>query len=348
LASGADVALAISSYAGAGPPADTGTELNLAWTSDERDCLDIDLDALVRRELAAELDQGLPSVHRYPVGDPYGETALGTAVASHFGLRAPPAGLTCGAGVGPLLHGLARLAHEGVAGVVGHVYPDFPHWVGRCGGRCAPWRPGDPPPDVLFLERPALLGDQVELAALQELCGTTGGLVLVDESNANYCPPSFSAATAVASVPNLVVVRGLSKAYGLGGLRLSYCLAGADALEAVRGCVPPLLTSTLALRIGHTVLAAGDVTAGLRSRIVAARRQAHALLSDAGIPPTLTAADPFPYLLFTGPARPARLAEAGIRGKEHLYWNDGPGRCFRLSVPLHPARAARMALLLSR
>jgi histidinol-phosphate/aromatic aminotransferase/cobyric acid decarboxylase-like protein len=346
LAPGAEQRLAISSYVGVGPLADTDDELNLAWTSDERDCLDIDLTALVRAELAAEIDDGLPYVYSYPVADPYGEAALGPAVAAYFGLPSPPVGLTCGAGVGPVLNGLARLAKGRQVGIIGHVYPDFPFWVGTVSGRCVPWRLHDPHGGVLFLERPALAGEQVDLVALREICAdAAGGTVVVDESNANYCPPSFSAVHLVADTPNLVVVRGLSKAYGLGGLRLSYCVVGADALDSVRTSVAPLLASTLSLRIGARVLGAGDITSGLRALIAAARREAGALLTAFGTPPTRTAPEPFPYLLFDSAdtAEFDRLAAAGVRGKRHLYWAGEAGHLYRLSVPLLPARMAELA-----
>jgi histidinol-phosphate/aromatic aminotransferase/cobyric acid decarboxylase-like protein len=336
----AEPSLALSSYAGL-RLSDREDVLNLAWTSDENAFLDADLGELIRTELTAEVGADLPWVRTYPVTDPYGAAALGPAVAAYFGLAEPLPGLVCGAGVGPVLHGLARLARGGAAGVLGHVYPDFPYWVHQVGGRCVRWSPADPVPPVLFLERPALLGDTVPLEALRELSARC--LVVVDESNANYCAPSYSAVTLVPHAPNLVVLRGLSKAYGLGGLRLSYCAVGSAALDAVRASVPPLLTSTLSLRIGARVLLAGDLTAGLRDRIAAARPEALALLRDAGIEPTAEAAAPFPYLLFTDPAGPAGLAAAGVRGKRHLFWNGEQGALFRVSVPLLPTRMAELA-----
>ncbi len=302
--------LAISSYLAADSLADSKDELNLSWTSDERGCLGIDLPALVGAELDAEIRGGLEYVHSYLVTDPYAEQALGPAVASYFSLTSAPR-VTCGAGVGSLLHGLARLAAGQRVGILGHVYPDFPFWVARSGGQCRSWHPDhdSDAPGIIFMERPQLVGGQSKLPALRHLgqeAMTRGALVLVDESNANYWPPSFSAVNLLAELPNLVVVRGLSKAYGLGGLRLSYCAtSGGQATELVRSAVPPLLASSLSLRIGRRVLLAGDITAALRARIATAKDQTLALFRRAGL----------------------RHPRVGRVPSVHLLRRDGRSRC---------------------
>ncbi|WP_447007555.1 aminotransferase class I/II-fold pyridoxal phosphate-dependent enzyme [Saccharothrix isguenensis] len=354
--------LAIGSYAGLGTLADDADVLNLAWTQDERDLLDVDLAAVVSGELADEVASGLPHVNSYLVRDPYGEAALGHAVAGYFGRDRWSASTTVGAGVGPLLHCLSALASRGPVHVVSDVYPDFPFWVDKAGGRCVfadGWDAADPVTPhvraaadsgaaVLFLERPGITGDDFadldRVVALCEGAAELGAVVLVDESNANYHPPAYSAVNVVEAVRNLVVVRGLSKAYGLGGLRLGYCVASPASTESVRTVVAPLHPSSLSLRIGRRVLELGDVTGRLRDLVVARKPEAHAVLASAGVEPDLEAAPFLPYLLYRDPRGALeRLAALGIQGKAHPAWSARHGELRhvgRISVPLADARWA--------
>ncbi|MYX95549.1 aminotransferase class I/II-fold pyridoxal phosphate-dependent enzyme [Streptomyces sp. SID486] len=348
--------LAIGSYEKLRDLSDGSDLLNLAWTQDERDLLGADVMAVVAQELTAEVAEGLPYTGDYMVKDPYGEGVLGPAVAEFFGRPGWTASVTCGAGVGPLLHGLSLLAAGGTVEVVTDVYPDFPHWVARAGGRVVPFGSG-PPGDVLLLERPALTDHRFAgLDAVRELAAGAaerGAVVLVDESNANYCPARYSAANLAGELPNLLVVRGLSKAYGLGGVRLGYCVASASLTEAVRGAVAPLGASSLSLRIGRRVLGLGDVTSGLRAEIARNKPLVRELLSAAGVPGPVAAADGLPYVLF--PEEPQAAVEAlaarGVQGKVQPVWSATTGALTatgRISVPLAASRLAELKTRLNR
>ncbi|MEU1881476.1 hypothetical protein ABZ470_29610 [Streptosporangium sp. NPDC020072] len=232
------MSLAIDSYERLETLTDDPDILNLAWTVDEREHPGADPLELCARELSAEGSGALPYLTGYLVKDPYGEGVLGPAVARHLGDRWEPVPVTCGAGVGPLLQSLVRLAGSAPVYVAGDVYPDLPHWVEAADGRCvgAGEKPGEKPDDeavgahvahvrrhgarLVAMERPALTTDGfTDLAAVSGLCAelsADGVVVLVDESNANYCPPGFSAAPPVSRTPNLIVVRGPSKAFGMG------------------------------------------------------------------------------------------------------------------------------------
>jgi hypothetical protein len=313
---------AFRSYESIDPSAPEGDTLNLAWTRDERECLSVDLAKLIEEEL--------PAVDRYLVRDPYGEATLGLAL--------PGRTVTCGAGVVSLLHALARLSTA--VRIIGDTYPDFPYWVTQNGGTCAAFA------SLWFLERPSLHGDAfadvADLGALCEDAARAGAIVIVDESNANYYPPAWSAIGLAQE--NLVVLRGFSKAYGLGGLRLAFCVASAALTERVRSVVPPLLASSLSLRVGARVLALGDITAPLRARIAAHKREAIELFERAGVE-TLPPSEHLPYVL--SPAGYESLEARGILGKRHPLWSEGKlADIYRLSVPLSDARIARLRQLL--
>lgn len=344
---------AIRSYEAVDPSAAEGDALNLAWTRDERECLTVDLDAILADELRAEIDRGPAAstesepryLDRYLVRDPYGEEALGPAIATAYQLREYRGRITCGAGVVSLLHGLARMASRDRVRFVGDVYPDVPYWVSQ-----STTTSGD---RVWFLERPSLAGDAfanlAELAALCDDAARDGAIVVVDESNASYYPPSWSAIPLAIARENLVVVHGFSKAYGLGGLRLGFCAAAKALSERLRAVVPPLLASSLSLRLGARVLELGDVTASLRARIAAHHGEAIELFERAGIAPFAPSAH-LPYVLSrAGDEQLARLEARGVRGKHHPFWAAERGtidRIYRLSVPLNEARMERLRRLL--
>jgi histidinol-phosphate/aromatic aminotransferase/cobyric acid decarboxylase-like protein len=348
--------LAIDTYRGFDPSGDDDAALQLAWTLDERELLAADLDALLHDCLHDELTGRSASLERYMVTDPHGAGTLGPAVERHFGVPGLAAHLTCGAGVNGLLHALAALGRGATVGVADDVYPDFPHWLALAGALVQPLRADGPPPGarLLFLERPAFVGAGCnELAALRALCAAMAddGVVLVDESNANYCPPSFSALALTTEVPNLVVLRGLSKAYGLGSLRVGYAVSSAPLTARIRACVPGLQVSSFSLAVAARVLALGDVAAPLRARIAQRRTALRALLApwrgDVGVP----AGEGLPYLLFD--RVPAALAStaAGRRvvTKRHVLWAAGRQghTVHRCSVPLRDERWDRLVRIVA-
>jgi|GEM_PF-2463941 len=350
--------LAVTSYETVDPTSEGRDVLNLAWTRDERECLAVDLESVVSSELRAELDSDLEYVHSYFVRDPYGETLLRPAVAAFFGNNAWQGAVTCGAGVVSLVHALARLTNGKAAHIIGDTYPDFPYWVEQSGGVCAA-QPSSASVDdlgaesrragaaVLFLERPGLFSDAfAELTRLEALCreaAANDALVIVDESNANYCPPQRSAVVLAGTLPNLIVARGFSKAYGLGGLRLAYCVSAPALTERVRSAVPPLLASSLSLRLGKRILELGDVAAPLRSRIRERKREMIERFERANIEQLVPSTEFLPYVFVRN--RPdylrSHLEDRGIVGKPHPMWSERSGtieHLYRLSVPLNATR----------
>jgi len=275
--------------------------------------------------------------------------------------------VTTGAGVGPLLRDLSGLGGPSPVYVATEVYPDLPVWLGRAGRRRVPGGLIEPPgmsnddmltrhlaaiaaytPGLVFLERPALRGSPTdELPMVRQLCDAVadrGAFVLVDESNANYCPPDYSAATLLADTGNLVVLRGISKAFGLGGIRFGVCLSSNAATSWVREVTPPLQASSFSLRVGAAILAAAtDPSAGLRARIGAHRRRVIDALANTDVGPVAAAMSDLPYVLFASTPQPSlnRLREAGIQGKLHMTWGSAGPRSTavgRVSIPLSETR----------
>ena len=80
-------------------------------------------------------------------------------------------------------------------------------------------------------------GNLVDRALVEHLLAETDALVLVDEAYVEFAPEGSSVVDLVATNPRLMVLRTLSKAFGLAGLRVGYLVADpavVDALGAVR------------------------------------------------------------------------------------------------------------------
>ncbi|WP_349368728.1 aminotransferase class I/II-fold pyridoxal phosphate-dependent enzyme [Salinarimonas sp.] len=347
--------LAVDSYRGLAL-ADGPGRLDLSWTSDERDALEPELS----QALAPVLADAARHIAIYPVGDPYGRARLSPAVARRFALG-EDVDLVCGAGVGALVAATARAFATRRVAVLGSVYPDLPAWLARLG--TAPVDPVDPVAgtlgparaDVVFLEHPSLRAsaDAPDPAAIVDLCRRGFEAVVVDESNANYMQAAESALGIAPMPPNLVVLRGLSKAYGMGGLRCGYAAGGRDAVARIAAALPPLQVSSLSLAAAEAILALPDaVEARLRDAIAQARRAACDALAAAGFPAPIASHPALPYLLYDPDADPlhrdavARLARLGIHGKRHLVHDGATGALARFSAPMRADRRARLAALL--
>ena len=82
---------------------------------------------------------------------------------------------------------------------------------------------------------------------------------------------------------NLVVLRGFTKAYSLGGMRVGFAVASPGVAAQVRAVLAPLQVGELSLRVAMRLLAAGDPCARLRQRIRAVRPVAVEALTAAGL-----------------------------------------------------------------
>lgn len=347
--------LAIRSYEDLPELFDDDQNLILAWTSDERSFLSADLNSVISAALTAEINQDLPHVNRYLVKDPYGEDYLGPAVERFFSRSQEAYCVMCGAGVISLLQSIAGLAKDRAVVVIGSVYPDFPYWVERASGRCIScpstgddWRNLEfPSGSLVFFERPSLMGDFLDdLTEVYELCrkgAANNALIVIDESNANYYPAAFSAVNLLDRAENLIVLRGFSKAYGLGGLRLSYCVSSMPLRTRLRQAMPPLLASSLSLYLGRRVLELGDITQPLRRTIKQRKAEVTLLLERYQLSELLPSSERLPYLFVRNSESyvRSRFDRRGIVGKLHTTWSGGAPALqylYRLSVPLQIER----------
>jgi histidinol-phosphate aminotransferase len=90
-----------------------------------------------------------------------------------------------------------------------------------------------------------------------ELLDRLDGLVLVDEAYADFA--GYSLAKEATKRDNVIVLRTLSKAFGLAGARVGYMIAGQKAAGVFRSTIQsPYPVSTLSLTIATGVLERAD------------------------------------------------------------------------------------------
>lgn len=173
-------------------------------------------------------------------------------------------------------------------------------------------------------------GTAASAAAIQRIIERAPGIVILDEAYAEFGESSW--AGSAPSRENLLVVRTMSKAFGMAGLRVGYALGAAPLVTAVEKSRGPYKVSAIAERCA--IAALRDDGAWVRERIADAREN-RARLADAlralGLEPIPSAAN---FLLVPMPgaanvAQALRARGVAVRPFESL---TGIGEAVRISV----------------
>lgn len=105
-------------------------------------------------------------------------------------------------------------------------------------------------------------GELLSLDFIEELANATAGVLAVDE--AYFEMSGVTAVPLIDRMPNVVVVRTLSKAFGLAGVRVGYALAGTAINDVLRRVRPPGSISVVSAALGVQALCDLD---GMRQRV---------------------------------------------------------------------------------
>lgn len=99
-------------------------------------------------------------------------------------------------------------------------------------------------------------GNLIDLATIKQLCNyfINKAVVVVDEAYIDFAEAS-SATTLLQYFDNLIVLRTLSKAYGLAGLRLGSVIAQPQLIRAIRNAMPPYTLSSATMKLANDALA---------------------------------------------------------------------------------------------
>ena len=221
-------------------------------------------------------------------------TVLTGALAAYTGV--PPAGITVGAGADEILDMLAK-AYVGAGDPVVLSRPTYAMF--RIVSEIAGGRVNAVPAAGLDLDQDRFLrasaharltwlcnpnnptGELLPVGFIETLAEGSPGVVAVDEAYFEFS--GVTAAGLIERFPNLVLVRTLSKAFGLAGVRVGYALAGAPISAALRRVRPPGSISIVSEALGTHALRDQRGMIQRVSSIVAGRETLYGQLTRLGL-----------------------------------------------------------------
>jgi histidinol-phosphate aminotransferase len=157
-------------------------------------------------------------------------------------------------------------------------------------------------------ERPGAIERLLEgLASDAEAAGREAPIVVLDEAYAEFVGSSLLGLRG--AYPNLIVVRTVSKAYALAGLRVGFAIARPEVIARINPYRPPGSVSVISVTIATEALLDDAILAGNLERVAQERSRLSDRLRDAGwaVGPSVTN---FVLVDLGSPERAADVAEA--------------------------------------
>mgnify|MGYP004453469965 FL=1 len=97
-------------------------------------------------------------------------------------------------------------------------------------------------------------GNLASVDFVRKLAQATSALVLVDEAYAEFCDTQASCVPLVAELPNVCVLRTMSKAYALAGARVGYLICPDDVADAMLAVRLPYSVNRMSQVVAETVV----------------------------------------------------------------------------------------------
>jgi histidinol-phosphate aminotransferase len=189
-------------------------------------------------------------------------------------------------------------------------------------------------PAIVFLVSPnnptgaAITADDLRAVAR----AAPGALVVLDHAYVEYADDDLTAVGL--AEPNVLVVRTMSKAWGLAGCRVGFALGPPAVLGALRAAGPSYPLAAPSVVIAMEQLTRGDAAVARHvDRIHSERTDLTAELQSLGLQPFVSQAN-FVLVDCGRPAAPLRAAfdAAGIRVRDFPD-RDGLDQCLRITLP---------------
>ncbi len=117
--------------------------------------------------------------------------------------------------------------------------------------------------------------------SLQEMAPDLSGLTVIDESFCD-CTPDASH-IALTSGPNVIVLKGLGKFWGLAGLRLGFAIGAPDLIAALTDRLGPWAVSGPALHIGAAALHDTDWASDTRCALAVKTKRLDTIVLGSGL-----------------------------------------------------------------
>jgi histidinol-phosphate/aromatic aminotransferase/cobyric acid decarboxylase-like protein len=197
-------------------------------------------------------------------------------------------------------------------------------------------RPADVPDDadLVVLGNPnnptGTLDPAGEIASL----AVRGRVLVVDEAFIDFVPDERESLSGRRDLPGLVVVRSLTKLWGLAGIRVGYALADADLVALLERHRQPWSVSSVACAALEWCAADRETPAGAVREVADARELLLDGLRRLDLAPYQSAANFL--LLETEPFVPARLADRGIAVRPAASFPGLDERFVRIAVRRPP------------
>lgn len=171
-------------------------------------------------------------------------------------------------------------------------------------------------------------GDAYRLDEIRELADGLPALVVVDEvylefaaAGAGTAPERLSAASLQDELPNVIVLRSLSKAYGLAGARIGYLVVPEPLADRFAGARLPLSISAPSEAIALEALGDPAAAAAVRGEVIAERDRLSETLAELGAEVLPSVAN---FVTFRPPDADALATALERRGLILRRYGDGP------------------------
>ncbi len=144
---------------------------------------------------------------------------------------------------------------------------------------------------------------RTEIENILKVCGDT--LLVLDEAYATFIVKAWSPLDLIKR-ENVIVLRSMTKDYGLPGLRLGYALASRDIIDTLRAVMPPWSVNIVAQEAGKAVLEQDGYLSETLEKVRESKRYLVNALSELGF--TVVPSDAHYFLVKAGDAAACRRA----------------------------------------